>query len=217
MAISICCPTCERKYRVKESASGKKLRCQNCETVIPIPVLDTEFEAEPDPPDLEPDVAAPPVVRRRRSKSRSQQPDRARREQAGPAIPLTVLLAMLIEGLLIAFNGFNLVTGLAAGQGNLLGLAGTAVRVALEIAIVVGLWQGWHLARMAAMILSGLGIAFVALCGGMMLLFAGQQQVAAQIPGGKALLLAALGLQALMSIAQIVALLSDSATDYCNH
>jgi hypothetical protein len=66
------------------------------------------------------------------------------------------------------------------------------------------------------MSLSGLGIAFVTLCGGMTLLFAGQQQVAAQFAGGKALLLGLLGLQAAVFIAQIVLLLSDSASDYCN-
>ena len=160
MPISISCPTCESKYQVKESAAGKKLRCRNCETVIPIPVLNRESEAEPDPPEL----AAPPLVRRQRSTSRSQEPDRSPRKKAGPAIPLTVLLAMLVEGLLIAFNGFNLVSGLVTGQANPLGLAGIALRIALEIAILVGLWQGRHLARQAAMLLSGLGIAFVILC-----------------------------------------------------
>lgn len=99
--------------------------------------------------------------------------------------------------------------GVSDNSANLGGIVVIVLRISLELAVVAGLWQGRHLARTAALWLSGLGLGMVAIYGGAKLL--------ASAPGaGKAATLVILGLQFVLLAAELVLLMTDSATDFCD-
>jgi hypothetical protein len=84
MPISITCE-CGKKYRVKDTLAGKKIRCADCSEVLKIPVpvkeevLDEEvFDALPaNPEDEEEELAPlPPKMVKRRSKVTTREVER---------------------------------------------------------------------------------------------------------------------------------------------
>jgi len=218
MPISVTCGACEKTYTVKETAAGKTFRCKHCNEPITVPQGRDEADSESDAWEITEGAEAPRITPRRRP-ARETAPEKTARSKrpSGPGIPITIILAILIEGLFLALNGFNLLSSLSHADVNLVGIAGLCLRILLEIAVAVGLWQRRHLARTAGMILSGIGLALVVVCGGVALILGSQEQIAAQVGvGGRALFVAILAVQAILFGGQIVLLMSNSAADYCD-
>jgi predicted Zn finger-like uncharacterized protein len=73
--IHITCPQCSKAYRVKPELAGKKIRCKDCQTVMPVPAEasdDDEFAAllsGPSESEDQEDEPAPPPVSRRKTAS----------------------------------------------------------------------------------------------------------------------------------------------------
>ena len=64
MALEVCCPSCEGRFRVPETAAGKKIRCPKCKGAmeVPIAVPPEEEPAAPPPPPPPPVPASPPAA-----------------------------------------------------------------------------------------------------------------------------------------------------------
>lgn len=94
MPISIAC-SCGKKYRVKETLAGKKIRCADCAELIKVPAQEAEEDAEFDefaglPPargrndDDEDEPALPPRVKRRSKPAKSAvKSEKPARQDAG--------------------------------------------------------------------------------------------------------------------------------------
>ena len=76
MSISIAC-SCGKKYRVKETLAGKKIRCADCSELIKVPVQDADDNAAFDEFD-----ALPPAARDREEREPSLPPRTKRRSKA---------------------------------------------------------------------------------------------------------------------------------------
>lgn len=147
---------------------------------------------------------------RRKTKGAAAQRRTSRR------IPLSVVTAITTEGLFIALNSTNLFA-LTLGQDSVASFAGIAVRLLFNFAIILGLWQRKHMARRAAMILSGVGLVLMCVCcGGFFLFNRNPAGMPATSEGNKPLILAAFVGQAILDFVSIVSLYMDSAEEYCD-
>lgn len=216
MPIQVVCPTCEKSYKVKDEAAGKKMRCKGCETVIPIPVAAAVEEG--DPWDALPEAGEegeatpqlPPVQR----KKKPQPTSKRSRASAGDGMPATVIVSIVICGLIAVGAVVGIVFNLM--QSNVPGAGGVLLRLGITCSIINGLRSRKNYSRWAAIILDAIGLAFVFFCvGGGLLLF--HQQVSQNVPADAITFLVALfGSQAVLWIVDIAVLLSPSARDYCN-
>src|SRR5579859_1166911 len=109
MTIPVTCRSCGKAYSAKESAAGKLSRCKNCDSVfsIPQPQSDADVELDSWEVDVELEEREPPPVRRTPPKKKPVAAT-ARKRRVPRQLCLPVMAAMLVEALLIAFNGFNL-------------------------------------------------------------------------------------------------------------
>src|SRR5438552_956118 len=46
-SIVVCCPGCQKKYKVPATATPRKIRCQACQALLTVPVAADEDEALP--------------------------------------------------------------------------------------------------------------------------------------------------------------------------
>lgn len=218
MSIDVSCPTCDKSYKVKDEAGGKKLRCKECQTLIPIPEAAVE-EADPwegideqaqedwDGGDDE-EAGLPPVVRT----SKKKKPAKVSRAYSGDGMPPTIIVALCINGLILAANIFGIGSALAqAGQGGRTG--GGVLRIIVGISILRGLVNRSDRTRRNSIMLDIIGLVFVGILGAVLLARDGAPQA-----GGidKATLFAIFGAQAVLWVADMVVLMSQSARDYCN-
>jgi predicted Zn finger-like uncharacterized protein len=60
MSLEVACPSCEGKFRVPDSAAGKKIRCPKCKGAIEVPAADASGEVEEESPDPEPEPESEP-------------------------------------------------------------------------------------------------------------------------------------------------------------
>jgi hypothetical protein len=216
MSIQVVCPTCEKTYKVKDEAAGKKMKCKGCETVIPIPAVAAVIE-EPDPWDVLPeqgdeDEAAPrlPPVRR---KQKPQPTAKRSRTRSADGMPVTVIVSIVLCGIMAAISGLAIVAFLLAS--NIILAALSLIRLAVNGTIIKGLIDRSNRLRWNAIIVDGLGLAWAFTCGAAMLFLGTGEQIGA-IPGGKIGIVVALAFQIVVWITDLAVLLSPSARDYCN-
>ncbi|MBS0261338.1 MAG: hypothetical protein JSS02_05225, partial [Planctomycetes bacterium] len=81
---------------------------------------------------------------------------RTKRRRSDSSMPVTIMVAIGIEGLFIALNALGIVGNLL--QSNFPGACGSVVRIAIEVALLVGLIQRKSSARTAALVLSAIGL-----------------------------------------------------------
>src|SRR5579872_2817602 len=191
MPIQVVCPTCEKSYKVKDEAAGKKMRCKGCETVIPIPAPADVDQA--DPWDALPEAGEegeatpqlPPVQR----KKKPQPTSKRSRASASDGMPVTVIVSIVICGVIAAGSVVGMVLNLT--QSNAGGAGGGLIRLGIACSIINGLRSRKNYSRWAAIILDAVGLAFTFLCiGGALLLF--HQQVSQRMPAEGVAILAAI-------------------------
>jgi uncharacterized protein (TIGR00266 family) len=81
--IEFSCPSCSKKYRVKDEVAGKKARCKECGATMPIP--DVDAADAPDMAAAEPAPSAeglPPRRKRRPEDTSNAPPAKAKRRKA---------------------------------------------------------------------------------------------------------------------------------------
>ena len=215
MPIQVVCPNCDKTYKVKDEAAGKKLRCKTCETVIPIPAADV---AEPDPWDVLPEEGnenelppseLPPVQRKKRPQGQAKRT----RAGSGGGMPVTVIVSIVLCGVMIALN-------ILAAIASLLGAdvtngVGGVIRLAVNATIIKGLVDRSNRLRWNAIFLDGIGLAWAFLCGGAIVFFADGPKLD-NMPGGKTGFVVILAFQIVLWIVDLTMLVSPSARDYCN-
>jgi len=140
-----------------------------------------------------------------------------RRRSRGDGLPVTIIIAVVIECLFICVNLFNAVTIVMAGQ-NYGGLAGVGIRIAIEGSIIGGLLQRKSSSRTTAIVLCSIGLVGFLVCGGLVLFAASMIPAAMQQVDDdtKIGLIVLLGVQIALYATQLGVLLSPSASDFCN-
>jgi len=212
MSVEVECPSCQKSYKVKAEAAGKKFRCKSCETVITVPeaeAAETSFlDVDPwDGVDESAPLALPPP---RRAKSSSE---RSPRRSSGDGMPVTVMVSIGICGLLMALGLFGIVSNLLMENGQKTQIFGAVIRIGIGITIIKGLLDRSNRIRWNAIGLDIFGLVFATFCMGFLVL-AGQQ---ANIDGDQKMeLLVIFGVQYVLWIVDLVMLTHSSARDYCN-
>jgi hypothetical protein len=243
MHIACECPKCGKRLKAADSAAGKKAKCPDCGGAVPIPARkkapqpaadDDEFDLQKLNVDagmegpIEEDLAACPMcgemIKAAAVKCRYCGEDLSapkgrrngkRRRSGGGGMPVTVIVAIVIEVLFVLINIGNAVIILIQKQ-NLGGLAGTGLRLAIEGAVISGLVQRKGSTRSQAIALCAVGMVFMLICGGVVL-FATQM-----LPGmgqqmdndTKLGMIVIFVVQFFLYGTQIAMLLSGSAQDY---
>src|SRR5262249_158906 len=139
-----------------------------------------------------------------------------RRKSRGDGMPVTIIVAVIIEFLFILLNIFNGIMVVVEKQ-NMGGLAGVGIPIAIEAPIIGGLFQRKSSTRTSAIVLCAIGMVFMLLCGGV-LLFAAQMAPAAmqQLDEDTKLGMIILFIgQIVLYGTQLGVLLTGSAQDYC--
>lgn len=218
MSIDVICPTCDQVHKVKNESAGKKLRCKGCQAVIPIPATSEAEEADPwDTGDIEepaPRQAPRPAPRQR--KAQAAKPARAR-ARSTDGMPITIIAALGINWLLIAFNvcfTAIYVAAVLAGIAAFSDLIRCIIRLAVEFTINKGLRGRSNRIRWNVIILDGTSLTLL-VCLGALYLFL--PQLGERIPpDGRALTLLSYGAYFVLCVAELSVLLSPSARDYCS-
>ncbi|MBI3861605.1 MAG: hypothetical protein HY290_06890 [Planctomycetia bacterium] len=240
MSISCECPECGKRLKAADSAAGKKAKCPDCGGAVPIPVRKKPKPESADGGDfdlqnldIDAGMAGPveeeqvacamcgEMVKATASRCRYcgenlEAPRRKtgkRSSSSGPGMPVPVVIAFIVECLFIGLNGLGIVGNLM--QSNIPGAGGSLVRMGIEVSIAAGLWQRKSSARMSALVLDGIGIVLMLVCGGFLLAMGQQPQFKAQIPQEMgAILVVILAGQIVLYITEIVALMTGSAQEY---
>jgi hypothetical protein len=245
MPISCECPECGKRLKAADSAAGKKAKCPDCGAAVPIPALrpkkkapavdDDEFDLQklnidaglegPVEEDLVPCPMCGEMIKPAATKcrycgedlKRGKKKKKGRHASSGGGMPVTVIVALIIECLFILLNIFNAIM-IIVQQQNLGGIAGAGVRIAIEASIIGGFLQQSNSARTKAIALSAVGMFFMLVCGGIMI-FAVQlapgalQQLDDQTKLGLVIIFVG---QFVLYGTEIGVLLTGSAQDYLN-
>ncbi|MFN0050608.1 MAG: MJ0042-type zinc finger domain-containing protein, partial [Planctomycetales bacterium] len=176
MPIDVRCPSCDKAYKVKDDAAGKKFRCKNCETAIVVPELVLEadpWDAVDEQEAEEPQTPLPPRTRRKRPAAAPT----PRRSSRGGGMPATIIVAIITNVLLIPVGLLDLVGN--AISLNILGSTFALARIGIEGAIIKGLYDQSNRTRWTAIVLDILGL----LCGSLVLIgLAATTQLPVRIP-----------------------------------
>jgi hypothetical protein len=180
--------------------------------VIPIPTASDVEEADPwDTGDM--DEMAPREAPRQRKKVTAK-PERARRSSSD-GMPVTIIVPLVINGLLIAINLFSIVAVLVAGDGGR-GTVRGIIPIIVEITIIKGLLERRNRIRWNSIMLDCLGLAMVFLCLGPVFIFFREEMQKQVAAGELTILMVGVCVQTVLWIADIVLLMTPSARDYCN-
>lgn len=216
MPIQVVCPACDKRYKVKDEAAGKKMRCKDCETVIPIPAVEVEegdpWDALPGEDEIAeaPARGLPPVQRTKKPQAKAK----GSRSGGGGGIPVTVMISIGICAIMIVLNVGIGIMNMVSGESK--SIVGSGVRLAIGVAIIKGLLNRSNQVRWTAIILDAIGLVLGVLCLGAILVLANQQLLQQMPEGVKTLLIVAFAVQIVLWIVDLVALVSSSARDWCN-
>lgn len=216
MSVEVECPSCQKSYKVKAEAAGKKFRCKACETVITVPQPEAAEASflDVDPWDAVDESAPPPPPMPRRVKSSSA--ERSSRRSSSDGMPVTVMVSIGICGLLLALHLFGLVSTIVMENINKSQIGGSLLRIGIGITIIKGLLDRSNRIRWNAIVLDIIGLVFVIFCMGVVLIV--NQQAAMNQLGvdEKTGLIVIFGVQFVLWIVDLVMLSHSSARDYCN-
>lgn len=216
---------CGRSYRVKDDLGGRSIRCKSCGEPVEIPHAEGDDYHDDDYGDgYDGDYGAddyggydddddPYRPSRRSSSGRRSSGGRSRRaSRSSPSgMPGAVIGVVVIEGIFIALNIFNVISSLMTM--NIPSAIGGGVRLLIELGLIVGYFTRSSAVRILSIILSGCGMLFAISCIGMMV-FA-KQQFANRIPGAAVgLVIGLLVAQIILWIASIVLLMLEDSQDY---
>ena len=176
MPISVACGDCGKKYGVRDELAGKKFRCKECQAVVAVPSADEPDEdlfagadlrkagkASPRYDDEDDEAEdyddAPP---RRKKVARAKRP---RRRPRGDGMPVSAILAVCCQCVLLGLNSLSLFVKLTnpapVMTPNETGkISGILLRVAIAGVVLVGLLKRSQNSRLWSRRLSGLGIVF---------------------------------------------------------
>jgi hypothetical protein len=184
MPISTLCGDCRKKYTLKDEMAGKKFRCKECQSVVTVPDGQTDDEDDPFAGvDLQ---SVGKTVRRRRPveeddddddfddddrpsrrESRTNSKPVKKKRSRGPSIPVSVIIAIVIQSLLTLFPVLGLLaTVLANGADSpqeLGSCAGLLTRMSIALCVLIGMFQRKHSARQWSRGLCTLGLIFGAI------------------------------------------------------
>ncbi|REJ96619.1 MAG: hypothetical protein DWQ34_03585 [Planctomycetota bacterium] len=172
MPITATCPKCQKEYRVKDDVVGKKFRCKACQAVVTVPEAaadpgghkdpwdDLDLDAYGDNPYAETDepIEAP--------RARKKSPSKKKRSRSS-GMPIAIMVAIGIEGILILLNGVGIVGNLM--NQNIGGACGSIFRILIEVAAIMGYVQRQNVVRWISVALSAVSILLVLVCGGIAL------------------------------------------------
>jgi hypothetical protein len=241
MSISCVCPGCGKQLKAADSAAGKKAKCPDCGGAVPIPVpkrpvkkaapVDDEFDLQS--LDVDAGMAGPiedeqrecpmcgEMIKVAAIKCRycgeefgSSGKKKKKRGRSSSGMPGAVIAAVVIEFLFLALNLLGVVGNLM--QSNVGGAAGSGVRIAIEISIIVGFFQRKNTSRTSALTLSVIGIVFMIICGGILLAVGSQLEGMAQFQDGGmvGIIIGVLAVQTVLYIGEIIALMQQSAIEW---
>lgn len=214
MPIEVTCPSCDKKYKVKDDAAGKKIRCKNCETVIKIPLVEQAEEQDPwdsvDEREQEEEPEPPPPPRR---SSTSKSAKRSRKSSSA-GLPVTIIASLSIIGLMMAFCLFSVFKMATSQPINLPGLVGVVLRILIDTGLILGLLNRINAVRWVCIALDCLGLGFTCLCLGAFFLVLPPEATKQIPPGDITLLIAVFAVQFVLWISDIVILLTPSAKEY---
>jgi len=164
MTIQVDCPKCGKVYQVGEDKAGKAFRCKECESRVSVP----DDEADGGWDDFGDDddfvggsgrgaVSDPYRAPKKRTKKKS------RRSRGSESMPSGVMMAVVGIGLLMLFNVFGIV--MQGIQGNVAGMSGSAIRLGIEVVIMVGIFNRQTVARWTSVVLSSIALVLFTPCG----------------------------------------------------
>lgn len=203
MPIDVYCD-CGRAYRMARQHAGKRFQCKSCGRNVRVPSdrHDDFAEDRHDDDWYEEDDYAERRPPRRRSRSRS------RRRSVG--MPVSVTVAIVGESALIVLNCLSAVGNLISL--NLCAVFFCGLRIAFEVACIVGFTKRQSQARWASIILSGIGLAFFLL---LLVVILANHQLIPQLPAEvKTLAILMMSAQIVLFGGMIVTLVMPSAAEY---
>ncbi len=92
MSVSVSCPGCNKTIRVADEKRGKRVKCPNCATVLPVPEIEVSDDEEP--------LAAPlPKTKGRKRKKRGR--------ESSPSLTVVVGVGLTVTALIIGLLIWN--------------------------------------------------------------------------------------------------------------
>jgi len=167
MPIRITCLNCEKTYKVSVEAGGKKIRCQGCQELIPVPAGRLE-DPEDEWDDLIEDARAPLPPRSRKPSKKPAASKRVTRRRPRPTMPSSVVgsCALCVIGAALWFIMWRLTPPATQRPDMLLGNLEQAkwstivplIWGPLDLVVLLGLIVRFHAARLLGIAIDILGI-----------------------------------------------------------
>ena len=232
MAIKVKCSGCSKVYQVKDEAAGKKIRCKECDKLIPVPKPKApKVEEEDDWLDaIEEDESEDELPRRVvRPKSKASTSTKKKVKRARPSMPGSAVgvVALCVIGMAYwTFLGFAVL----GGSQMLPGPAATASKgvgsifliwAIVDLTTIIGLFLRVNIIRYIGLVFDGIG--FICSMIAIILSIIGIAMAASNLQPGQAINWGRfIGVQVVYIFAAVIWLIdfsllrSDSTVDYMN-